>query len=69
MARKASKAKKSGAKRRVRRRPWSKADQRELRQHSKAKTPVVRISREMKRTAGALRQQARKLGIRLGHRR
>ena len=49
-------------------RPWSKGDQRELRGHSKAKTPVAKISRAMKRTAGALRQHARKLGLSLGHR-
>ncbi len=33
----------------------------ELRRHSKAKTPVAKISKLMKRTAGALRQQALKL--------
>jgi hypothetical protein len=50
-------------------RPWTKADHRELRAHSKNRTPVAKISRAMKRTAGALRQQALKLGIGLGHRR
>ena len=50
-------------------RPWSKGDPRELKRHSKAKTPVSAISRAMKRTVGALRQQALKLGIGLGHRR
>ena len=34
-----------------------------------AKTPVVKISKQMKRTIGALRQQALKLGIGLGHQR
>ena len=48
---------------------WSKAHHAELRKHSRAKTPVARISKMMKRTAGALRQQAIKLGIPLGHRR
>jgi hypothetical protein len=48
---------------------WSKTQHAELRKHSKAKTPVARISKMMKRTAGALRQQALKLGIPLGHRR
>jgi hypothetical protein len=52
-----------------RRRAWSKADHRELKRHSKAKTRVSIISRAMKRTVGALRQQALKLGISLGHRR
>ena len=48
---------------------WSKALHAKLRRHSKAKTSVVKISKEMKRTQGALRQQALKLGISLGHRR
>ena len=67
-----AKRKKKGVKaagRRMERRTWTKEDQRELRTHSKAKTPVTAISKEMKRTIGALRQQALKLGISLGHRR
>jgi hypothetical protein len=48
---------------------WTKALHAELRRHSKARTPVVKIAKAMKRTAGALRQQAIKLGIPLGHRR
>jgi hypothetical protein len=48
---------------------WSKAHDAELRKHSKAKTPVANISIPMKRTIGALRQRANKLGISLGHRR
>jgi hypothetical protein len=54
---------------RVARRGWSKADVRDLRAHSKSKTAVVKISKAMKRTVGALRQQAFKLGISLGHQR
>jgi hypothetical protein len=57
-----------GAKKRTRRQ-WSKADNRDLKGHSKNKTVVVKISRAMKRTPGALRQQALKLGVSLGHRR
>jgi len=49
--------------------PWTKEDLRALKAHSKAKTPVVKISKQMKRTVGALRQQAIRLGIGLGHRR
>jgi hypothetical protein len=56
-------------KRGSKRRPWSKADHRELKAHSRNRTPVAKISRAMKRTVGALRQQALKLGISLGHRR
>jgi hypothetical protein len=48
---------------------WTKAMQAELRKHSKARTPVAKISKQMKRTVGALRQQAIKLGIGLGHQR
>jgi hypothetical protein len=51
------------------RRPWSKKDFRDLKAHSKARTPVVKISKAMKRTVGALRQKALHIGIGLGHRR
>ena len=67
--RKKKTVKAAGRKRRIQRRAWTKEDQRELRSHSKAKTPVTAISKEMKRSVGALRQQALKLGISLGHRR
>jgi hypothetical protein len=56
-------------KRKAKRVPWTRALQAELRKHSKAKTPVVKIAKMMKRTVGSLRQQALKLGISLGHRR
>jgi hypothetical protein len=65
----AKKAKSGNGKKRAPLRPWSKDDKRDLKAHSKAKTPLERISRAMKRTPGALRQQALKLGIGLGHRR
>src|SRR3954464_7166762 len=48
---------------------WTKALHAELRKHSRARTPVAKISKQMKRTVGALRQQALKLGIGLGHQR
>jgi hypothetical protein len=51
------------------RREWTKADVRELKAHSKARTPVTKISKETKRTIGALRQKALHLGIGLGHQR
>jgi hypothetical protein len=54
---------------RIKRRPWSKEDIRELRVHSRRKSPVKKIARAMKRTAEALRQKARDLGLPLGHRR
>ena len=58
-------AKKS--KKKIARREYSKADVRELRAHSKARTPVDKIAKLTKRTMGSLRQKALKLGIRLGH--
>jgi hypothetical protein len=49
------------------RREYTKADVKELRAHSKAKTPVVKIAKLTKRSVGSLRQKALTLGIRLGH--
>jgi len=60
---------KANGKNRTQRRSWTKEDHRELKAHSKNKTPVAKISRAMKRTVGALRQQAFALGLSLGHRR
>ncbi|MGC1178406.1 MAG: hypothetical protein ACLQF1_19730 [Methyloceanibacter sp.] len=54
---------------RVARRDWTAQEERTLRKHSKSKTPVKGISKALKRTAGALRQKARALGISLGERR
>ncbi|MGY0574855.1 hypothetical protein ACTGJ9_030490 [Bradyrhizobium sp. RDM12] len=51
------------------RREYTKADVKELRAHSKAKTPVAKIAKLTKRSEGSLRQKARKLGIGLGHQR
>jgi len=48
------------------RREYTKADVKELRAHSKAKTPIAKIVKLTKRTEGSLRQKALKLGIRLG---
>ena len=56
-------------KKRVVRREWTSAEVRELKQHSKNKTPVRTVSRALKRTPAALRQKAYALGIPLGHRR
>jgi hypothetical protein len=60
---KASKSRKSV------RREYTRDDVKELRAHSKAKTPVVKIAKLTKRSEGSLRQKALKLGIKLGHRR
>jgi hypothetical protein len=51
------------------RREYTKADVKELRAHSKAKTPIGKIAKQMKRTVGSLRQKAIRLDISLGHRR
>lgn len=64
-------AKKAAPVKSVRRviKPWTKDDVRALKAHSKARTPVAKISREMKRTVGALRRRAGMLGIGLGEHR
>jgi hypothetical protein len=51
------------------RKPWIKEDLHELKVHSKAKTPVAKVAKAMKRTEGAVRQKATTIGIGLGHRR
>jgi hypothetical protein len=51
------------------RRAWTKQDERELRSHSKNKSPIKTVVRATKRTAGALRQKAFSMGLSLGHRR
>ena len=53
---------------RVIRREWSRDEVKELKKHSKNKTPVKTVSRALKRTPAALRQKAYALGISLGHR-
>jgi hypothetical protein len=55
--------------RKIKRREWTKEDIREIKGHSRSRTPVAKMSKVMKRTAGALRQKAWDLGLPLGHRR
>ncbi len=71
MAKKSKKSKtaKKSTKKVVTRKPWTKDEYKTLKAHSKARTPVVKIAKQMKRSVGALRQQALKLGIGLGHQR
>jgi len=57
------------AKKTSKRREWTNADLKEIKDHSKARTPVVKIAKLTKRSVGALRQKALHLGIGLGHRR
>jgi hypothetical protein len=51
------------------RREYTKADVKELRTHSKARTPVAKLAKLTRRSVGSLRQKALKLGIGLGHQR
>ena len=57
------------AKKKSVRREWTAADVKELKAHSKARTPVTKISKLTKRSIGALRQKALHLGFGLGHQR
>jgi hypothetical protein len=59
-------AKSDGRSKRV---AWTTKDVRDLKTHSRKKTPVVKISKAMKRTEGAIRQKALALDISIGHRR
>ncbi len=68
MAKKTKKTAKK-TKKKSTRRAYTKADVKELRAHSKARTPVDKIAKQTKRTVGSLRQKALKLGIGLGHQR
>ena len=51
-------AKTIATRKRIVRRDWTRAEVKELRQHSRDKTSVKTISRALKRTPGALRQKA-----------
>jgi hypothetical protein len=51
------------------RNPWTKEDLRQLKAHSKTRTPVVEVAKAMKRTESAVRQKAKTIGVGLGHRR
>jgi hypothetical protein len=55
--------------RKIQRKPYTKEDVKILKAHSKARTPVAKIARSMKRTVASLRNKAVALGIGLGHRR
>jgi hypothetical protein len=51
------------------RNPWTKEDLRQLKAHSKKKTPAAEVAKAMKRTEAAVRQKANTIGVGLGHRR
>jgi len=54
---------------RSKRRAWTNQHVQELKAHSRAKTPVAKISKLTKRTPHALRMKASQLGLPLGHQR
>jgi hypothetical protein len=51
------------------RKTYTASDIKLLKTHSKARTPVSKLAKLMKRSEGSLRQKALKLGIGLGHQR
>jgi hypothetical protein len=55
--------------RRSKRVAWTKENVRDLKAHSKTKTPVAKIAKLMKRSEGAIRQKALLLEISVGRRR
>jgi hypothetical protein len=64
-----AKIQKSTADGRQKRVAWTKEHVRDLKGHSKSKTPVAKIAKLMKRSEGAIRQKALGLDISIGHRR
>ncbi len=48
---------------------WTKDDLKELKRHSRDKTPVSKIAKSMKRSEGTIRMKAYQLGFSVGHRR
>ena len=64
-----SKVAKKAAKKKITRKEWTASDIKLLKIHSKARTPVSKLAKLMKRSEGSLRQKALKLGIGLCHQR
>lgn len=60
---------KKATKKKLVRREYTASDIKLLKSHSRAKTPVSKLSKMMKRSEGSLRQKARVLGLGLGHQR
>ncbi|MCK1584287.1 hypothetical protein IVB03_33290 [Bradyrhizobium sp. 168] len=53
----------------TKRKEYTNEDVKLIKAHSKARTPVAKLSKLMKRSEGSLRQKALALGIGLGHQR
>jgi hypothetical protein len=49
----------------AKRREWTKDDLRQLKTLARQKTPVAKIAKSLKRTAGATQQKAFRLGVSL----
>ncbi len=47
---------------------WTPADLKELKKHSREKTPVSKMAKAMKRTEATIRMKAYQLGMSMGHR-
>jgi hypothetical protein len=60
---------KKATKKRISRKEYTASDVKLLKAHSKARTPVSKLTKLMKRSEGSLRQKALTLGIGLGHQR
>lgn len=60
---------KKATKKKLVRREYTESDIKLLKAHSRARTPVSKLSKVMKRSEGSLRQKARMIGIGLGHQR
>ncbi|MGY4285205.1 hypothetical protein ACVWXO_004425 [Bradyrhizobium sp. LM2.7] len=60
---------KKATKRKISRKGYTASDVKLLKAHSKAKAPVSKLAKLMKRSEGSLRQNALKLRIGLGHQR
>jgi hypothetical protein len=60
---------KKAPRKKVARKEYAVSDIKLLKMHSKARTPVGKLAKLMKRSEGSLRQKALRLGIGLGHQR
>lgn len=56
-------------KKKIERVRYTKDDVKALKAHSKARTPIGKVAKQMKRSVPALRTKAHALGIGLGHQR
>ena len=68
MAKKTISAKKASSRKRAYN-VWTREDISALRRHSKERTPVTRVAKDMKRSEGTIRMKAYSLGLSMGHRR